>query len=577
MGSSQSTQKQDIIPPDPRKGDPSKGLSISQSEGCDPCNLYVNPGISSSAVTITRESTNPSKVVITPTIPFQFTFNGQSDSISRIELFHPSPIRIENVQHDAVIGFIGATKSSIYVPITSGPNPSTNFISPIAVYLQSLGSKLPSGEYEKIDVPTGKNWSLSDIFKNDDSFFTWTMHDWQQVLDHEDANNRYYKWVPTSSAGTRIIFMQNPMVIADSDLRAIQQFPITDPALPINSLQLDHTYYKAGPPKGCKTCVPIKPSGPDLRGVVQTQGAGHLDAQTLINIFIGTITGVAGFIAVYFALRWALSKFGDDFGNTFKGVGIFIYKIIYQICVAIYQVFKDIFDDGTEKPTLKKESSNFSVINPMFNKKPIAEELPKESVSDLIDKEIPKRKPFIPEEESEFIPKSLTRRNPLPSARKVFPPMNRGKEPIPALPRLPELPTIEMPKLNKFIPSSDSEFIPKSLTRRNSLPSARSLFSPMKRGKAPIPALPRLPEVELPKISLPDFTAKTPEPKEEPKKELTDDEKLEKISSSYIRKQIKDIMRNRNLSFDQAVAYQKTHGTSGFFRGGEKTRRRTFY
>jgi len=115
------------------------------------------------------------------------------------------------------------------------------------------------------------------------------------------------------------------------------------------------------------------------------------------------------------------------------------------------------------------------------------------------------------------------------------------------------------------------------LTRKNPLPSARSLFPPMNRGKAPIPALPRLPEVELPKISLPDFTTKTPEPKEEPKKELTDDEKLEKISSPYMRKQIKDIMRNRNLSFDEASAYQKTHGASGFIRGGEKTRRRTFY
>jgi len=124
--------------------------------------------------------------------------------------------------------------------------------------------------------------------------------------------------------------------------------------------------------------------------------------------------------------------------------------------------------------------------------------------------------------------------------------------------------------LNKFIPSSDSEFIPKSLTRRNSLPSARSVFGPMKRGKAPIPALPRLPEVELPKFNLPTLTP-------EPKKELTDDEKLQKISSPYMRKQIKDIMRNRNMSFDEASTYQKTHGTSGFFRGGEKTRRRTFY
>jgi len=44
-----------------------------------------------------------------------------------------------------------------------------------------------------------------------------------------------------------------------------------------------------------------------------------------------------------------------------------------------------------------------------------------------------------------------------------------------------------------------------------------------------------------------------------------------------MRKQIKDIMRNRNLSFDEASAYQKTHGASGFIRGGEKTRRRTFY
>ena len=620
MGSSQSTGKL-IDPPDPRKGDPSKGLSISQSEGCDPCNLYVNPGISSSAVTITRDKDPAStKIVINPTIPFEFNFNGEKETVSRLELYHPSPIRIENVQHEAVLVLIGATKSSIYVPIVSGPTPTTLFVSRIATYMRNLTAAQPdkdTKEYEKVQVPTGKDWSLSDIFTKDDSFFTWTMHEWRkEPLQGREAlealRNGYlaYKWVPASTGDKRVIFMQNPITISDSDLRVIQELPMTDPSLPENSIQLDKLFYKAGPPKGCKTCVPIKPPKIDLQAPVSKPGgAGHLSPQTLINIVIGMITGVAGFVAIYFGLRWAISKFGDDFGNTFRGIGIFVYKLIYQFCVAIYQIFKDIFDDGTEKPNLKKESSKFSVINPMFNKKPIAEELPKESVSDLIDKEIPKRssiipekessiipksltrrnefeptpvgqsilpeikvpnlKKFIPDSESDFIPKSLTRRNPLPSARKMFPPMTRGKEPLAGLP------TIEIPKLNKFIPSSDSEFIPKSLTRRNSLPSARSVFGPMKRGKAPIPALPRLPEVELPKISLPTLT---PEPKkEEPKKELTDDEKLQKISSPFMRKQIKDIMRNRNLSFDEASTYQKTHGTSGFFRGGEKTRRRTFY
>jgi hypothetical protein len=388
---------------------------------------------------------------------------------------------------------------------------------------------------------------------------------------------------------------------------------MTDPSLPENSLLLDKLFYKAGPPKGCKTCVPIKPPKIDLQAPISKPGgAGHLSPQTLINIVIGMITGVVGFVAVYFGLRWAISKFGDDFGKGINSVGIFIAVIIQKIIVAIYQIFKDIFDDSEGKPTLKKESSKFSVKNP------IAEELPKETVSDLIDKEIPKRSSVIPEKESpiipksltrrnefeptpvgqsilpeikipslkkfitdsesDIIPKSLTRRNPLPSARKMFPPITRGKEPLAGLPKLP---TIEMPKLNKFIPSSDSELIPKSLTRRNPLLSARSVFGPMKRGKAPIPALPRLPEVELPKFNLPTLTPEAKEEKKEEKKEenkeLTDDEKLQNNTNVYMRKQIKDIMRNRNMTYDQAAAYQKTHGTSGFFRGGEKTRRTFFY
>jgi hypothetical protein len=433
MGGSHSKATRDEIPPDPRLGNQSTGLTISQSEGCDGCKLVIDRNISSSSVMITRErnttETPSTKLIIKPSIPFRLTFNGKEDTIARIELYHPSPVRIENVQHDAVISFIGTSGSIVFVPIVGSSSPTSQFISKISSFMTPLttGSSDPNfynrqtGEYQKITIPTGNDWSLSDIFSPEDSFFTWAVHDWKKELVRKRKEGStevsVYKWVPTSSGGTRIIFMQNPMGVAATDLQTILQLPVTDPLLPQNSLQLDHVYYKPGPPKGCKTCTPIPPaSNPFTEPVAVPQGAGHLDPSALIGIVIGMIAGVAGFIAIYFGVKWAMKAYGNTFKNVGEEVGKLVAKKMEEGRKAAN---RKMFSTGESSVSLPSSlgsmlpSSRSIGITPTHSRlSNLLESPPKSQIDKIADRKI-----YTPPTEDIKLPSSLA--SMLPSSRSI--------------------------------------------------------------------------------------------------------------------------------------------------------------
>ncbi len=448
MGGSQSapvvkTESVDIREEDPRTGSYANGLSMAPgtSEECNACNIKIDPGISSSAVSVTRDSVDTgrsSRLVLIPSIPFRMQYTDAAttepleDKITRIEVYYPSPLRIENVQHDACIVFIGVgSDSRVFVPLVAGPNAKTKFISKLTPFLAPMttgtGQKIGSdgklidgpyfnsttGKFGKIDIPTGSDWSLSDIFSGNDSFFTWTPKGLKlsdpMVLDAKasptDAINtnllklvpeaskakifdyrgfnyfpkpntayKFYRWNDDTNINSRYIFMQNPVTISASDLMTIQQLPVTMPETV--DMKLAKIYHKAGAP-AAGSCSPQAPvSLPKLPLVLQTMsggGAGPLSPYSLTTIVIATISAVVGFVAIYLGIKWALTNYGD----LFKNLGIRFGKLFAGRMAApgmdnfiepshsqVRDLFKKANKRGPIIPTLPSTSNLISSITP---------------------------------------------------------------------------------------------------------------------------------------------------------------------------------------------------------------------
>jgi hypothetical protein len=623
MGGSQSAPQilnNEITLPRPGTGSYANGLSVApgMSSECNGCALLVDPNISSSSAKITRSpAMNPdtkkidmsrtTKLIIMPSLAFRLRYvdantqNPLEDKISKIELYHPSPLRVENVQHDAVMVFIGDSGNSrVFVPLVGSSNPQTDFITRVASYLDPLtkgtapttdsSGKVVDGPFYNsttglfgtVDVPTGNDWTLSKIFSGDPSFFVWQRGDFVQssqvYKDTESVSNdivdqvpayskgalfdykgfQYFPkhgtsitihgWTPVGGQDTRDFFMAEPVSISSNDLAIIRQLPVTSP----DSIDLNiaNVFHHAGTPRGGCSAVPLVPMRPTIPIELQpvTGGAGPLPSFTLIQIVIGTVAFVLLFTAIYWGIKWGLSNYGDLFKNLGERFGkIFVRRL-----------------KKNEPP-----SDTFSFENPI--------------------------KKLVPTKfESNFnLLGSPTSKSVLPSSRAIFAPLT----PRPMEKQQDKLSeespfSIENPikKIASFPSNYDLLGLPKT---RRSLPSARNVFGPLKprpmekqieatQKESPV-------SIELPKISGPSESTRkliadneklVEESKkhvesenkryEEQEKKDEEERKLENIKDVYLRRAIRGIMKNRNLGFDAAKTYYNRNAAAAYVRGGTR-------
>lgn len=188
-------------------------------------------------------------------------------TIRTMTLYHPSPIRVENVQHDAVLSLndpsdeVAGSDSVILIPLI-GSNTgakSEDFFNKIVKHAISLSApSMVTGMFEKVDVPTGADWSLASLFwlgdatkdgyaKVEDAYYSW---------DGLPTFNRY-GWKDSGSA-VRYFMLANPVNIAMSDLSILtRNLPPTPPDQAIHKIPdtAMNTYLKnwpkqAPPPAG---------------------------------------------------------------------------------------------------------------------------------------------------------------------------------------------------------------------------------------------------------------------------------------------------------------------------------------
>lgn len=202
-------------------------------------------------------------------------------SITKMKLYHPSPVRIENVQHDAVLsleseprdinvslqgafaggenisGTMGKLSEIILIPLKASNlgAESEKFFNKIVKHV--VGISTPdslTGLFQSTDIPTGNDWNIKSLFwlsqpgpnssmsKVTDEYYTWTGFGGYKLVDSSTTldilrNERRYKWVPDDSLQTRYFMLANPVGISTTDLSLLtRNLPPTPPDEAIHSI-----------------------------------------------------------------------------------------------------------------------------------------------------------------------------------------------------------------------------------------------------------------------------------------------------------------------------------------------------
>ena len=157
-------------------------------------------------------------------------------TISTLTMYHPSPLRIENVQHDAVLSLNDPSDPTadviILIPLkaSNSGEESVNFFSKIGYFLSRIQTAdSTTGLYPETSIPTGNDWGINKVFwlgkagsdniaPVTDAFFTWTgASSFTRTLLYSNFVESRYGWVPEGKQ-VRYFMLQTPVSISTTDL-----------------------------------------------------------------------------------------------------------------------------------------------------------------------------------------------------------------------------------------------------------------------------------------------------------------------------------------------------------------------
>jgi hypothetical protein len=228
------------------------------------------------------------KLFIKPSIPFEIEFNGKPHKITVMTIMHPSPIRVENIQHDAMLTLGDPSDGNndglvLLVPLQGAliAGASGEFLNKIVRYMTGVLQPDPaSGDYKTIDVPTGNDWKLSKMFTSspgeggksyvtEPGYYVWSGYPplelrpdgnptvvpsrfWFKWLDDSwylrQPDIQRYSWQPKFGLQpVRYVMLSRPALVSSMDLQTIRMLPMT-PTTEAFAPILKHTltYRQAG-------------------------------------------------------------------------------------------------------------------------------------------------------------------------------------------------------------------------------------------------------------------------------------------------------------------------------------------
>jgi hypothetical protein len=286
-----------------------------------------------------------SKLFIAPSIPLQFTWNGRVISVTSLSVYHPFPIRIENVQYDAVLSLndpsVGGT-DVVLIPLTASSisSPSAVFMDRIGPHISRMLTPDPTTkQFAPVSAATGADWSLNNMLPTrgnriQSGFYQWFSSS-RYVVGSDPSN--FLKiigaWV-ADGPRTNYIVVDTPATISPAVLSSILMLPRTEPSKAIS----------APFRKGGVTYTPCA-STPETSGPVRESFTPDCDPfgpnayrdtraekDELMKKIVSAIFSVLGvMIAVVLGLILAgsaMSIYTKEFGETAGG---WIYKQIQSV------------------------------------------------------------------------------------------------------------------------------------------------------------------------------------------------------------------------------------------------------
>jgi hypothetical protein len=326
-------------------------------------------------------------------------------TIRSMTLYHPSPIRVENVQHDAVLSLndpsdeVAGDDTVILIPL-KGSNmgaKSEDFFNRIVKQIIGLEAPNPTtGMFEKVNVPTGSDWSLSSIFwlggpdsagfaKIEDAYYSW---DGLPTFNRAKTNTQFfdpaiqaifgwrapraidYGWNPTDSR-VRYFMLGTPANISMMDLSILtRNMPPTPPEEAIHRIPDSSAkppprgpnqpmppgwpgtpiVYKAAEGKaiagsccgGRERTAPVEEGPKDLpsfgtESFTDYGNAGSITPNVIITIVFGFITVIFMMIGAAIALQLIHRDYDYGLRSASNTVGEVVGRWIAKIAAPIKQ------------------------------------------------------------------------------------------------------------------------------------------------------------------------------------------------------------------------------------------------
>lgn len=290
-GGGSSFQKSTIVDPKPST-DMNVGISVAGSEGCASCTLSFDLGSTSSLVTATREddpSSLKNRIVLAPSTPFTLTFNNRQAVFRKLYLYYPAPLRVEGVQADAVLQGVDGDNLMVFVPLMAsggGGDFTTRITERLGPTPEGLGSPGEDKKFKTITIPTGQDWSLTNLVSATDPYFTWSNSELEQYTISDTAFVKHVGW--RSKPGAQVIYFQNPVPVNAGDIQKMTLY--VGPVIPGDVLSsVTHPLYAAGK-ANCPNPLP-KLKAPKFK--LSSLSEGLINVLLLFAVFLGIIVAVA--------------------------------------------------------------------------------------------------------------------------------------------------------------------------------------------------------------------------------------------------------------------------------------------
>lgn len=275
------------------------------------------------------------KAKLTPSIPFEMSFNGQKIPVKTMTVYHPCPLRLDGIQPDAVLslndpGFDDGSSYIVLVPLVSrnSADPSVSFFDKVLPQISGLSAPDPTGQYPIRNIPTGNDWTLSKVFNITaapdgvglqvlNGYYEWKGMPTLEQKREDGQGTITYKWVESGKPSPRYIMLDQPVAISSTSLAVItQSLPITPVNDAIHAVLYD--------------------TNPLQRGIVHKQGER---SATTKETFQGMYDTAKEEEACDAWTLWAQASSGKGFKESQLTTAIFSIGIAVAMILGTYLAF----------------------------------------------------------------------------------------------------------------------------------------------------------------------------------------------------------------------------------------------